>query len=486
MSALASPCDRPVVAVRRAYSELHEPEKGSIMRFIARRRFTDETFEAWVRLAGLQTGEVRREAIAERQLPMIRERLDAALLDDANGELLGRVVGSFLRDDEPELSEEIVAWVQDHWAGATEEDLSASVRGALESEVLPAAITGHPWFGLVRAALVGGLLDEWLKCLAAEVDGDRKEAKEESVTASGTGPARRSLGLRKAWDELQRDLDALAAAVERLRTLPEPGSEAGITESLRVNLARVEQMRADLLAAGVSSWKDAADLADQIRQLREPHSFWAESLGQYLAERAVNHPLRRKRETFEQIREMAREELQVLAGAVEVDGDVPGPAESAAGWWAWATGLDEAGFEAVDLWCSRNGLERLADLVAEEWTGIPKANLNGKNGAAAEPIPGERLPANGNSEKRSAGDSASVETGGMGLAGLAARRLNGPEPGPRSDGENNALSVRSLRLAMESVEAARRPVTGAVGSMQGPGPGGSASPFAASFPSRLS
>lgn len=489
MSAPDSPSEQPLSRLRRAYAELNEPEKGCIIRFAARRRFTDDTFETWVKLSGLPTGEVRREAIAERQLPLIRERLDATILDAANGELLKSLVGSFLRDGEPERVEALVEWARSAAPATMPGNLAHAVKLALDRTSLPAEFASQPGFGLVRAALLEGLFDEWLACLDAEGNEDRAAEAE----AQGCTPARETPlpagnpGLRKAWENWLRDLDALAAAIDGLRGLPEPGSGSDLIETLRESLGKVTRLRAACRDAGILEWRDAADLAEQIRSLREAHSCWADSLSQWLAARPTEHPLRRKREAFEEQRKLAKEELRVLSGAGEIDGEVPGPMERPEDWWTWATGLDEAGFETLENWCGRNGLECLADLVAEEWTGTGHAKPTGKNGGGVSLVP-DRLPANGHSAERITTDGAApAETAGagMGLAGLAARRLNGPEPsqGPRAEGANGGLAVRSLRLAMENIEANRRPVTGTVGPMpiRVRGAGG----FGAAMPPRL-
>lgn len=459
--------------LRQAYRNLPEEEKARIMRSTARRRFTDDTFESWLRAAGLLAGEVRREAVANRRLPGVCEKLDEAVLDPGHAGLLRAAIVNFLRDEEPELPEAMARWEERVARTAAGESPMPGMDRQRQDEAR--RLLENPRFRLVRAALELGFLREGPVPSPAAGEREGQHALHQCMQGEGRGAELAGHGeeretgrwsareLRSRWAAWQKDWEAWLGEVERWRGLLEEASGARLVPELQRLLEHSREMRWRCWEAGIRSWKDRAELEGQIGGLRETHSRWALGMVEYLRTWTAEHPLRRRRESALRKRDAALSELLALAESSEEQGENGGPREDAAGWFSWARKLDGEGFERLEAWGVRNGLESLVDLLAEDWTG----------GRARESVPeeieeGEAFAAGGLAAEEQ--DRASVEACGRRAAVPVRRRedwtftpvvpLTAVRPGTGAR-RSGAVSIASLRRAMEYVDAGRGPASSA-------------------------
>ncbi len=387
---MSPPSGEALKPLRLAYESMAEAEKAKIMRFTARHRFTDDLFETWLRESGLQTGELRREMIAERELPSVREKLDAALLRESNEPLLRDTITKYLTKGDNQLLRDIIAWVEQTKATGLE-PVSLCIRQTLGTEAAPDDLGTHPQFALVAAALQSGLLDETVEQLAHEVralalpQSNGSDEVQVTIAARESDPATHSLdseslapsspripeecpeaSMNERVDQLQKLADEIEAGVQKLRLAKFHSNPAHLTSRIHEAAGLARQI-ADYVAP-LGEWTSVEELAALASIPPYSHQDWAEDLVELLQSMACTHPLRRKREAGEALRSGAIDELlnfKALGGILET---VPGPHGSASEWWRWATALQDSAFEKLEDWCSTNSLDQLADLIAEQWS----------------------------------------------------------------------------------------------------------------------
>lgn len=173
-----SPSLEGLDAIRNAYQSLAEGEKAKIMRFTARHRFTDDNFENWLSESGLLQGDLRREMIAERQLPPVRQKLDSTLLE--NKSLMQDTITKYLAQGNPDLLKSVIEWVRAE-RGRLAPNPPETVREVVNSNNAPETLSSDPQYGLVRAVMEA----HWLDHKLVELAGSEPEAAiEESKPAT--------------------------------------------------------------------------------------------------------------------------------------------------------------------------------------------------------------------------------------------------------------------------------------------------------------
>ncbi len=133
-------------AVRRAYESLPESEKVKIAQAGARSAQSDQLFRRWFEATGMSAQGFDMEKIAERKYPMIRQRLDRALMDPGHEPLLKDLIWEYLSGDD-EVVEKTMAWLEEN---PDETDISNA----------PFELSANPQFELIFAAIRGGWLEE--------------------------------------------------------------------------------------------------------------------------------------------------------------------------------------------------------------------------------------------------------------------------------------------------------------------------------------
>ncbi|RFC43465.1 MAG: hypothetical protein DVB23_002641 [Verrucomicrobia bacterium] len=355
--------------LRQAYRQLSSEEKIKFVEFAARRRFTSDLFENWSRQSGVDAEELLRSVAGSGLTEPLRERLDATLLMEGNEALLIEAVMRYLPAMQPALLATVKKW-------AAEAKLSAGGAGAPEP---PEELQRHPQGALMTEALRGGFLDQVLAQGGDLGAGDLTEpespGKEEMMVANRnvgpaptdpvSVPADKGAALEQL-DELEELMDSVEFDIRRIR------SAGGV-----VDLGALERKlrRASLLSLGVhrfvverGSWEDAEGVRGVIEAIPDAHSVWANALADFLEEVPVNHPLRRKREEIEALRDAAISDLRNFADLGGVEEEVPGPAREVDAWWNWGMGLSDDAFPKLEDWCGVNSLDHLADFLAELWT----------------------------------------------------------------------------------------------------------------------
>ncbi len=171
-----SPAPSGLDDVRSAYQELAEGEKAKIMRFTARHRFTDDNFENWLSESGLLHGDLRREMIAERQLPTVRDKLDSSLL--ANQGLMRDTITKYLAQGNAELLQNIVEWVRQE-KGRLAPNPPNTVIEVVKDNNAPESLSNHPQYELACAVLNA----HWLDHKLVELAGAEPPAEEDEPAA---------------------------------------------------------------------------------------------------------------------------------------------------------------------------------------------------------------------------------------------------------------------------------------------------------------
>ena len=353
--------------IRGAYRELPEEEKAKIVKFAALRRFTHDLFENWRLQSGLETSEILRNMADERRSEPVRERLDAALLKDGNEQLLIETITNYLKEGNQELLASVSEWV----ARAK----SAGSEGA--SLEVPEAVKEHSQGGLLEAIARGGLLVQEVSPAPTPAQNQPEVAiavpsialagvhPVDGLPEQGGVPADKTAALEQL-DELGALMDSVQTDIERIRN---------VTGAIDLGALERKLSRANLLAWGLHQfagsaghWDSGDGLREVINSIPDVHAIWATALADLLEEVPVNHPLRRKREAAETIRDAAISELRNFADLGGIEETVPGPFEDVAAWWRWATALSDEEFGDIEDWCSANSLDHLADFIAEQWT----------------------------------------------------------------------------------------------------------------------
>ena len=353
--------------IRGAYQQLPPEEKAKLVRFIARRRFTDDVFENWRKKSGLETSDILQDVAEERQSEPVRERLDAALLEAGNEELLVEAVTKYLAGSDPELIASFSTWVAEAKSQAGEADPAASVAA-------PEGLKNHPRAGLVEALVRGGLL---APAAEAEVRPQAAPAAElPAVTSSNPAPLPPAAEIRRLpgdkiaalgqLDELEELMESIDGDVARIRDLKGALDLGALERKLR--RASTLSVGLHAFAAEAGTWESAKGFRELLESIPDPHAIWAGALADFLESLPLQHPLRRKREAAEATREAAVGELRNFATLGGIEEEVPGPFEDPGTWWNWAVALSGEEFDAVEEWCSANSLDHLADLIAELWS----------------------------------------------------------------------------------------------------------------------
>tara|TARA_R110002096_G_scaffold147671_19_gene307745 strand:- start:10245 stop:11507 length:1263 start_codon:yes stop_codon:yes gene_type:complete len=205
-----SPSLEGLDAIRDAYQNLAEGEKAKIMRFTARHRFTDDNFENWLSESGLLQGELRREMIAERQLPPVREKLDSTLLE--NKSLMQDTITKYLAQGNPDLLKSVIEWVRAE-RGRLSPNPPEAVLETVNSNNAPDTLSSDPQYGLVRAVMEAHWLDHKLVELAGN-DPELETVAEELEPTSPVLPEDKSeepaSSIPEKLDTLKVDEDAFA------------------------------------------------------------------------------------------------------------------------------------------------------------------------------------------------------------------------------------------------------------------------------------
>ncbi len=183
MSNLSAPSSSVLEAVREAYQRLAEGEKAKIMRFTARHRFTDDNFENWLDQSGLLHGDLRREMIAERQLPPVREKLDTTLL--SNQGLMQDTITKYLAQGNPDLLNAVIEWVRAE-RGKLAPNPPETVREVVEANHAPENLATNPQYQFVCAVMKAHWLDHKLVEMAGNEPEETTviETVEESMPVS--------------------------------------------------------------------------------------------------------------------------------------------------------------------------------------------------------------------------------------------------------------------------------------------------------------
>jgi hypothetical protein len=319
-----------VEQVRGAYRSLSPEEQAKIRRFAVRARLRPPAGELpGVDLDSGSDGDAS-----------LRQRVDEVLLRPGNeGVLVEAVTRCLVEEGDRETLAALAAWV-----GQAKREAGA--------EGLPGRLRGHPQAALLEALVRGGLLADRLP---------------------GAGEASAKLANKadavKAWEALEALGKEIRATVDVLL-----GAAAAVDlGALERKLRRANEIAWALRAyAGpLGAWTDSGTLRELIVAAPDRHGIWAEALAGYLETVPVRHPLRRKREAAECVREAAVGELRNFATLGGVEETVPGPWEDAAAWWDWATGLPDEAFAGLEEWCGANSLDHLADFIAEAWSPKP-------------------------------------------------------------------------------------------------------------------
>jgi len=352
--------------LRGAYQQLSNEEKAKIVAFAARRRFTNDLFETWLKQSGLESSEILRAVADEQQSEPVRERLDAALLKDGNEQLLIEAITKYLTEGNQDLLASVRDWVA----------RAKAVGGEAAFLEAPADLQGHPQSGMLEALVRGGLLDPALVALmpkreSAELPVEAPSVAIESVTppeglVEHDGLPQDKTSALEHLDELDELVESIQSDIDRIRNVSGAIDLGALERKLR---------RANLLSWGlhqfagnVGAWETGAGLREVIGAIPDMHRIWATALADFLEGVPINHPLRRKRESAETIRDAAVGELRNFADLGGIEETVPGPFEDACEWWRWATALSDDQFADIEDWCSANSLDHLADFIAEQWT----------------------------------------------------------------------------------------------------------------------
>jgi hypothetical protein len=262
---------------------------------------------------------------------------------EGNEPLLIDAVTKYLTEGDPVLLASIAEWVKT----AKQE---AGVEGLGEPEP-PEELQRHPQGGLVTEALRGGLLDgalaQWMVPVqessaernAAETP--QVESPEPVVSAPGSSslaptieaatvsvpvplPTDKHAALGQ-MEELDDLMDSVEADIRRIRHVAGPMDLGALERKLRK--ASVISLGVYQFAAAHGSWNDAESLRGVIEAIPDPHSVWAAALADFLQEVPISHPLRRKREAAEMLRDAAiSEPLRQRAIRVGCIGTFHGPA----------------------------------------------------------------------------------------------------------------------------------------------------------------
>jgi hypothetical protein len=370
--------------LRGAYRQLSSDEKAKFVKFAARRRFTHDLFENWLRQSGVDAAAILRSVAEESSTEPLRERLDETLLMEGNEPLLIDAVTKYLTEGDPVLLASVAEWVK----RAKQE---AGVGAAGESEP-PEELQRHPQGGLMTEALRGGLLDQALAqwIVPREEVSEQPETPEPAPAATQDAapaaavpaaapiapvapaasapvpvPADKHAALGQL-DELEELMESVEADIRRIRAVSGPMDLGALERKLRK--ASVISLGVYHFAAEHGSWEEVESLRGVIEAIPDPHSVWATALADFLQEVPISHPLRRKREAAELLRDAAISELRNFADQGGVEEEVPGPSEEVNAWWSWATALSDEDFTTIEDWCSANSLDHLADFIAEQWT----------------------------------------------------------------------------------------------------------------------
>jgi len=297
--------------IRGAYRQLPEEEKAKIVKFAARRRFTHDLFENWRQQSGLETAEILRNIADERQSEPIRERLDAALLKDGNEQLLIDTITNYLTEGNQDLLASVTDWVARAKAAGSE-------GASLET---PEALRAHLQGGLLEAIARGGLLHPAVPASVPEQNQSKVPVEAPSIEAEadhpvdgwskqGGLPADKIAALEQL-DELGELMDSIQSDIGRIRN---------VTGAIDLGALERKLRRANLLAWGLrqfagsaGNWDSSEALREVIHSIPDVHAIWAAALAEFLEDVPVNHPLRRKRESAETIRDAAIGELRNFA-----------------------------------------------------------------------------------------------------------------------------------------------------------------------------
>ena len=319
-----------------------------MVRFMARRRFTDDVFDTWLKKSGLEISDILHDVAGERQSEPVRERLDAALLQAGNEALLVEAVTKYLMGSDPEVVASVSSWVSDAKAAAV----------VAEPEIKPLADPAAPGeegidprAELERAAAPAG--DETM-ALTSSPEPEMRHLPGDKIAAL------------EQLDELEALMESIDSDMDRLRHIKGPVDLGALERKLR---------RVNVIALGLhgyagpsGTWQTVQEFRELVESIPDLHATWAASLADFLEELPIHHPLRRKREAAELTREAAIGELRNFATLGGIEEEVPGPFEDAKAWWIWATALSGEQFDHVEDWCSANSLDHLADLIAELWS----------------------------------------------------------------------------------------------------------------------
>lgn len=406
--------------VRIAYQDLHESEKAKIMRFTARQRFTDDLFETWLKESGLEA-EVPRDVVAERGRDSVRVQLDATILKEENERLLADTLRKYYTDGERDLLEMLVHWVRAEKEAAG--DVAAEeFEQVLATKEVPDELGDHPHYLLLRASLAGGLLDRAMLDLeaqeeseasapesmdevevenvpilfpkaaeqgekaeeavaesevtdqeeVAEVEVEKPEVQEEGPEVAEevkAGIVAVPLNKKEALFQME-ELDSLSAELSQQVEGLHAGKQGIDPENMAKQAIRASALGQSLrsFATPLGTWNTGRELKSLIEEIPDAHVVWAEGLADFLSKLPIQHPLRRKRDAAEQLRQAAVSELMNFATLGGVEEEVPGPEENVVGWWGWATALTDAEFDRLESWCGVNSLDQLADFIAEQWS----------------------------------------------------------------------------------------------------------------------
>ena len=217
LSFMSSPTSlpEPFDPIRDAYRSLSEGEKARIMRFIARHRFTDEAFEIWLRESGLDRGDLRREMIAERQLPPVRDRLDAAILEPKNERLMRDTLTKYLADSEQDLLKQVVIWVRQNHPD-DDREVAVQVKTAFAQGEAPEELDRQAQFELLSSVAQQGWLDARINELAQTIEVPSFE-KDEPEVETPSAPDVDLASLAASYSELLAACDEIEGEVVELR-----------------------------------------------------------------------------------------------------------------------------------------------------------------------------------------------------------------------------------------------------------------------------
>jgi len=344
-------------AVRGAYSKLSEGEKAKISRFTAQNRFTNELFEEWLRQSGLQGEAFGRNVIADRQYAVVRQRLDAALLQ--NETLMRDLIVKFLSENDGVL-QRIVAHVRKSAPEAVQEGrVAEGLRGILASQA-PEDVKQDPQFELVRAVLDGGWLDEQLN----------ETFRPGSVHASVQVEDAEALGQLPMQDKitkLQGSCDVISGKISLMRCASEETDIDEVVRQLGQASALVKMIHMEIRRHGLEpeEWQSPDELRAFVSALPSLVHVWAKGMYRYLSSHEVKHRLSRRRELLEETRQRSLDELARFAMKDGVSANLPGPFEDVQAWWVWAAGLDDANFKQVETYCEEQGIPSMLELLIE-------------------------------------------------------------------------------------------------------------------------